>query len=171
VTVAQQLATDKNLTPGRVSQLKKQGCPMDSFERAVAWYESNVTGNRRARRRVAPTSSDPADGTAQGRVEQAHAMVERNYRLWNGAADAGQVREACELQKAYSLSCKDAVLAESDFLDWQKRVGALVEKTAMLAAFDSAFDSCLKRLHRDHPEAGKLVADACRIFSAKLEAA
>jgi hypothetical protein len=46
-----------------------------------------------------------------------------------------------------------------------------MEKSAVLAAFDAAFDSCLKRLHRDHPDAGKLVADACQIFSDKLKAA
>lgn len=170
MTVAQQLAQAKDITIGRVSQLKKQGCPLDSLENAVSWYEAHVTGNRRARRPVA-AATEPGDCTAAGRVEQAHEMLGKNYALWLGAAEAGQVREACELQKAYSLSCKDASIAESEFLEWQKRVGALLEKSAVLAAFDAAFDSCLKRLHRDHPEAGKLVADACQIFSDKLKAA
>jgi hypothetical protein len=170
MTVAQQLAQTKGITIGRVSQLKKKGCPLDTLENAVAWYESQVTGNRRARRPVAAASS-PEDCTASGRVEQAHAMVGKNYALWQGAAASGQVREACELQKAYSLSCKDASFAEGEFLEWQKRVGALTEKSAVLSAFDAAFDSCLKRLHRDHPDAGKLVADACQIFSDKLKAA
>lgn len=170
MTVAAQLAKTKGITAARVSQLKKKGCPLDTLENAVAWYESHVTGNRRARRPVA-AASEPQDCTVAGRVEQAHEMVGKNYALWQGAAKAGQVREACELQKAYSLSCKDASFAETEFLDWQKRVGALVEKAALLSAFDAAFDSCLKRLHRDHPEAGKLVADACQIFSAKLKEA
>jgi hypothetical protein len=170
MTVAQQLAQTKGITIGRVSQLKKKGCPLDTLENAVAWYESQVTGNRRARRPVAAASS-PEDCTASGRVEQAHAMVGKNYALWQGAAASGQVREACELQKAYSLSCKDASFAEGEFLEWQKRVGALTEKSAVLSAFDAAFDSCLKRLHRDYPDAGKLVADACQIFSDKLKAA
>lgn len=170
MTVAAQLAKTKGITPARVSQLKKKGCPLDTLENAVAWYEAHVTGNRRARRPVA-AAGEPGDCTAAGRVEQAHEMVGKNYALWLGAAEAGQVREACELQKAYSLSCKDASFAEGEFLDWQKRVGALVEKTAVLTAFDAAFDSCLKRLHRDHPDAGQLVADACQIFSAKLKEA
>ena len=170
MTVAQQLAQAKDITIGRVSQLKKQGCPLDSLENAVSWYEAHVTGNRRARRPVA-AATEPGDCTAAGRVEQAHEMLGKNYALWLGAAEAGQVREACELQKAYSLSCKDASIAESEFLEWQKRVGALLEKSAVLAAFDAAFDSCLKRLHRDYPNAGKLVADACQIFSDKLKAA
>ena len=169
MTVAQQLAQAKNITLGRVSQLKKKGCPTDTLEGAVAWYEANVTGSRRARRSVASVEA-PNDNTAAGRVEQAHAMVGKNYALWQGAAEQGQVREACELQKAYSLSCKDASAAEAEFIEWQKRVGALLEKSAMLSAFDAAFDSCLKRLHRDYPEAGKLVADACQIFSEKLKA-
>ena len=170
MTVAAQLAKTKGITAARVSQLKKKGCPLDTLENAVAWYEAQVTGNRRARRPVA-AASEPQDCTAAGRVDQAHEMVGKNYALWLGAAEAGQVREACELQKAYSLSCKDASFAEGEFLDWQKRVGALVEKTAVLTAFDAAFDSCLKRLHRDHPDAGQLVADACQIFSAKLKEA
>jgi hypothetical protein len=170
MTVAQQLAQAKAITIGRVSQLKKKGCPLDTLESAVAWYESNVTGNRRARLAVSPADS-PRDNTAEGRVEQAHMMVGKNYALWQGAAEAGQVREACELQKAYSLSCKDASFAEGEFLEFQKRVGALMEKSAVLSAFDAAFDSCLKRLHRDYPDAGKLVADACQIFSDKLKAA
>jgi hypothetical protein len=170
MTVASQLAEAKGITIQRVSQLKKKGCPLDTLENAVAWYESNVTGNRRARRSVSASAS-PEDSTAAGRVEQAHAMVGKNYALWQGAAEQGQVREACELQKAYSLSCKDASAAEAEFIEWQKRVGALMEKSAVLSAFDAAFDSCLKRLHRDYPEAGKLVADACQIFSDKLKAA
>ena len=170
MTVAQQLAQAKGITIGRVSQLKKKGCPLDTLENAVSWYEATVTGNRRTRRPVA-AATDPKDCTVAGRVDQAHEMVGKNYAQWQGAAEAGQVREACELQKAYSLSCKDASLAESEFLEWQKRVGALLEKSAVLAAFDAAFDSCLKRLHRDHPDAGKLVADACQIFSDKLKAA
>lgn len=170
MTVAQQLAQTKGITIGRVSQLKKKGCPLDTLENAVAWYEANVTGNRRARLAVSAAES-PKDNTAAGRVEQAHAMVGKNYALWQGAAEAGQVREACELQKAYSLSCKDASFAEGEFLEFQKRVGALLEKSAVLSAFDAAFDSCLKRLHRDYPDAGKLVADACQIFSDKLKAA
>jgi len=167
VTVAQQLAQAKNLSAGRVSQLKSRGCAMDSLEAAVAWYEQHITGNRRARR---PVSGDaaPDDNTAAGRVEQAHAMVAENFALWKGAAKAGQVREACELQKAYSLACKDAVAAEQEMLAQQKAVGALVEKATVISAFDAAFDSCLKRLHRDYPEAGRLVADACQIFSDKL---
>ena len=170
MTVAQQLAQAKGITLGRVSQLKKKGCPTDTLDNAVAWYEANVTGSRRARRSVCSVET-PEDNTAAGRVEQAHAMVGKNYALWQGAAEQGQVREACELQKAYSLSCKDASAAELEFIEWQKRVGALLEKSAMLSAFDAAFDSCLKRLHRDYPEAGKLVADACQIFSDKLKAA
>lgn len=167
MTVAQQLAESKSLTAGRVSQLKKLGCPMDTIEAATAWYEANVTGNRRARQRVRSAAS-PEDNTAAGRVDQAHDMVARNYALWMGAADAGQVREACELQKAYSLACKDATGAELDFLEWKTKTGALIEKAVVLSAFEAAFDSCLKRLHRDHPAAGQLVADSCQIFSAKL---
>jgi hypothetical protein len=167
MTVAQELAQTKGITIGRVSQLKKKGCPLDTLENAVAWYEAQVTGNRRARRQVAAAES-PADSSAEGRVSQAHAMVGKNYALWQGAAEAGQVREACELQKAYSLSCKDASFAEQEFVEWQKRMGTLMDKGAILDAFDASFDSCLKRLHRDYPEAGKLVEDACQIFSAKL---
>jgi hypothetical protein len=167
MTVAQELAKAKDITIGRVSQLKKQGCPLDTLEHAVAWYESHVTGNRRARRPVAAAEL-PADSGAEGRVTQAHAMVGKNYALWQGAAEAGQVREACELQKAYSMSCKDASFAEGEFVEWQKRMGTLMDKGAILEAFGASFDSCLKRLHRDHPDAGKLVEDACQIFSAKL---
>jgi len=168
MTVAQQLSQTKGITIGRVSQLKKKGCPLDTLKNAAAWYDANVTGRTR---RPVRASASPDDNSAAGRVDQAHAMVAQNYALWRGAAEAGQVREACEMQKAYSLSCKDAASAESDFIEWQKRVGALVEKSNVLTAFDAAFDSCLKRLHRDYPDAGKLVTDACRIFSEKLNEA
>jgi hypothetical protein len=167
MTVAQQLAQAKDISIGRVSQLKKKGCPLDTLENAVSWYETHVTGNRRARYQVAAAEL-PADSGAEGRVTQAHAMVGKNYALWQGAAEAGQVREACELQKAYSMSCKDASFAEGEFVEWQRRMGTLMDKVAILAAFDASFDSCLKRLHRDYPDAGKLVEDACQIFSAKL---
>jgi hypothetical protein len=167
MTVPQEIAKKFSLTSGRVSQLKKAGAPTDSLAGFEAWYAANVTGNRRARRQVTAAES-PADSSAEGRVNQAHAMVGQNYALWQGAAEAGQVREACELQKAYSLSCKDASFAEQEFVEWQKRMGTLMDKGAILEAFDASFDSCLKRLHRDYQEAGKLVEDACQIFSAKL---
>ena len=167
MTIPQQIADKYKLTLGRVSQLKKKGAPTDSLAAFEAWYGDNVTGNRRARRQVTAAES-PSDSSAEGRVSQAHAMVGKNYALWQGAAEAGQVREACELQKAYSLSCKDASFAEQEFVEWQKRMGTLMDKGAILDAFDASFDSCLKRLHRDYPEAGKLVEDACQIFSAKL---
>jgi hypothetical protein len=167
MTVPQQISEKFSLTVGRVSQLKKAGAPTSSLALFEEWYYANVTGNRRARRSVSAAEA-PTDCDAESRVTQAHAMVAKNHALWLGAAEAGQVREACELQKAYSLSCKDASFAEQEFVEWQRRMGTLMDKTAILAAFDASFDSCLKRLHRDYPDAGKLVEDACQIFSAKL---
>ena len=169
MTVPTQLAAYFRLTSGRISQLKKEGMPTHSFEDGKAWYEANVTGNRRARARVTAETADPNDCTVSGRVDMAQSMVAKNYALWQSATDAGQVREACDLQKAYSLSVKDASFAEGEFLEWQKRVGGLLEKSLVLSAFDEAFGACLKRLHRDNPDAGKLVEDACQIFSSKLK--
>ncbi len=41
-TPAQQIANTLQLSAGRVSQIKKQGCPMHSVEEAMAWIRQNV---------------------------------------------------------------------------------------------------------------------------------
>ena len=42
LTVPQTIAANLGVTIGRVSQLKKMGCPMTNFEESMAWIKQNV---------------------------------------------------------------------------------------------------------------------------------
>lgn len=76
------IAAELGVSPGRVSQLKSEGMPVDDIGRAVAWYARRVNqvrslGQRMAReRRSRPPAVDPARVAVSVAVRDAMELLE-----------------------------------------------------------------------------------------------
>ena len=76
------IAAELGVSPGRVSQLKAEGMPVDDIGRAVAWYTRRVNqvrslGQRMAReRRSRPPVADPARAAVSAAVRDAMELLE-----------------------------------------------------------------------------------------------
>ena len=63
------LAKHLGITPGRVSQLKTQGMPVDSYEKATAWYTANI--DQKLSPKLAPgVALPPVSRTAAAKVAE-----------------------------------------------------------------------------------------------------
>lgn len=76
------IAAAIGVTPGRVSQLRKDGMPDSSVEAAVAWYRRRVDPARAAGQRGPPAPRPPGPAVVErSEVAAGHAAVQRVAEL------------------------------------------------------------------------------------------
>lgn len=66
------LARHLGITPGRVSQLKRQGMPVDSYESSMDWYRKNV--DQKLSPKLVP-------GVAMPEMSKVAALINESYDL------------------------------------------------------------------------------------------
>jgi phage terminase Nu1 subunit (DNA packaging protein) len=124
------LARDLGVTKGRVSQLKKQGMPMDSVAAAKSWYVENV--DQRLSPKLIPGIQLPPK-------EQMAAIVENAY-------DIQQARAKREFHEANLAELKERqALGELVDADRVRRVVTTWAATAR-AGFERIPDKLAERL-------------------------
>ena len=112
----QQLADRFSVTPGRISQYKKQGMPVTSIEAAEAWLAQNVSRDN-PRDLELPAESLPPDMGPKARLYRAQAGESRHFALWEAAVARQPVntREVSELATSWREMRKGASEAEKEY--------------------------------------------------------
>jgi transcriptional regulator with XRE-family HTH domain len=112
----QQLADRFSVTPGRISQYKKQGMPVTSLEAAEAWLAQNVSRDN-PRDLELPAESLPPDMGPRARLYRAQEGERRHFALWEAAVARQPVntREVSELATSWREMRKGASEAEKEY--------------------------------------------------------
>ena len=85
------LAVALGVTKGRVSQLKKQGMPMDSVEAAKDWYAENI--DQRLSPKLIPGIQLPPKGQLAAIVENAYDIQQSRAKREHHEANLSELRE------------------------------------------------------------------------------
>jgi transcriptional regulator with XRE-family HTH domain len=110
-----QLAAGLGLSPGRVSQLKRQGMPVADLEAAQEWLRLNVTRDDR-RALDLPAEAVPLDMGPHARLQRAQEGERRHFALWEAAVARRPLnsREVSELATSWREMRKGAAEAEKE---------------------------------------------------------
>lgn len=129
------LAKHLGITPGRVSQLKTQGMPVDSYENATAWYTANI--DQKLSPKLAPgVAFPPVSRTAAAKVAE----------IIDGAYDLQAARAKREHHEANLAELKERQ-ALGDLVEASRVIRSVTTWAAMArAAFEKIPDKVAERV-------------------------
>lgn len=129
------LAKHLGITPGRVSQLKTQGMPVDSYEKATAWYTANI--DQKLSPKLAPgVALPPVSRTAAAKVAE----------IIDGAYDLQAARAKREHHEANLAELKERQ-ALGDLVEASRVIRSVTTWAAMArAAFEKIPDKVAERV-------------------------
>lgn len=129
------LAKHLGITPGRVSQLKSQGMPVDSYDSATAWYRLNID------QKLSPKLTP---GIALPPVSRASAV--KVAEIIEGAYDLQAARAKREHHEANLAELKERQ-AIGELVEAQRVMRAVTSWAAMArAAFEKMPDKVSERM-------------------------
>jgi hypothetical protein len=106
-----EIGTALNITPQRVSVLKREGMPTDTVEAALAWRAQRDEARRAQAPKAAPASLD--DGTLADTIDEHRRLVGRARGVWLAAMEQGDPNQG-KYQTAYNQSLKTLVNLEEE---------------------------------------------------------
>jgi hypothetical protein len=106
-----EIGTALNITPQRVSVLKREGLPTDSIEAALAWRAQREEQRKAKAPKAAPAQLD--DGTLADTIAQHRALVGRARSVWQAAMDGGDPNGP-KYQTSYNQSLRTLVSLEEE---------------------------------------------------------
>ena len=106
-----EIGTALNITPQRVSVLKREGMPTDTIEAALAWRAQREEARRAQAPKAAPAQLD--DGTLADTIAEHRGLVSRARAVWLAAMEGGDVNQG-KYQTAYNQSLKTLVNLEEE---------------------------------------------------------
>lgn len=129
------LAKHLGITPGRVSQLKTQGMPVDSYENATAWYTANI--DQKLSPKLAPgVALPPVSRTVAAKVAE----------IIDGAYDLQAARAKREHHEANLAELKERQ-ALGDLVEASRVIRSVTTWAAMArAAFEKIPDKVAERV-------------------------
>lgn len=129
------LAKHLGITPGRVSQLKTQGMPVDSYEKATAWYTANI--DQKLSPKLAPgVALPPVSRTAAAKVAE----------IIDGAYDLQAARAKREHHEANLAELKERQ-ALGDLVEASRVIRSVTTWAAVArAAFEKIPDKVAERV-------------------------
>lgn len=104
-------AAAMNVTPQRISVLKREGMPTDSVESALKWVEQKRAERSARAPKAAPAQLD--DGTLADTISEHRSLVGRARSVWLSAMESGDPNQA-KYQTAYNQSLKTLVNLEEE---------------------------------------------------------
>jgi hypothetical protein len=140
MTSRQQIAKEHGITPGRVSQLAAQGCPVDDPEAAREWIRNQVKRPDRTPLALPPEAARLRMGPL-ARLHRTADAERIQHSLWRAAVESGTAspRTIAELHSTWDASRKSAAAAEKEYSDFLLKLGCTVNKAAMLKAIGDLF--------------------------------
>jgi len=134
-----EIGTALNITPQRVSVLKREGLPTDSIEAALAWRAQREEQRKAKAPKAAPAQLD--DGTLADTISEHRALVGRARGVWQAAMEGGDPNQG-KYQSAYNASLKSLVQLEAeqerrvilarDFISAKEATEAMRDMTAAI---------------------------------------
>lgn len=106
-----EIGTALNITPQRVSVLKREGMPTDTIEAALAWRAQRDEARRAQAPKAAPAQLD--DGTLADTIAEHRSLVGRARGVWQAAMESGDPNQG-KYQTAYNQSLKTLVNLEEE---------------------------------------------------------
>jgi hypothetical protein len=106
-----EIGTALNITPQRVSVLKREGMPTDSVEAAQAWRAARDEARSAKAPKAAPANLD--DGTLADTISEHRALVGRARGVWLASMEGGDPNQG-KYQTAYNQSLKTLVALEEE---------------------------------------------------------
>ena len=106
-----EIGTALNITPQRVSVLKREGMPTDTIEAALAWRAQREEARRAQAPKAAPAQLD--DGTLADTIAEHRGLVSRARGVWLAAMESGDPNQG-KYQTAYNQSLKTLVKLEEE---------------------------------------------------------
>lgn len=106
-----EVGTALNITPQRVSVLKREGMPTDTIEAALAWRAQRDEARRAQAPKAAPAQLD--DGTLADTIAQHRSLVGRARSVWQAAMDGGDPNGP-KYQTSYNASLKSLINLEEE---------------------------------------------------------
>jgi hypothetical protein len=106
-----EIGTALNITPQRVSVLKREGLPTDSVEAALAWRAQREEQRKAKAPKAAPAQLD--DGTLADTISEHRALVGRARGVWLASMEGGDPNQG-KYQTAYNQSLKTLVALEEE---------------------------------------------------------
>ena len=106
-----EIGTALNITPQRVSVLKREGLPTDSIEAALAWRAQREEQRKAKAPKAAPAQLD--DGTLADTISEHRALVGRARGVWLASMEGGDPNQG-KYQTAYNQSLKTLVALEEE---------------------------------------------------------
>lgn len=129
------LAKHLGITPGRVSQLKGQGMPVDSYDSATAWYRKNI--DQKLSPKLTPGIALPP---------VARASAAKVAEIIEGAYDLQAARAKREHHEANLAELKERQ-ALGELVEAQRVTRAVTSWAAMArAAFEKVPDKVSERM-------------------------
>lgn len=106
-----EIGTALNITPQRVSVLKREGLPTDSIEAALAWRAARDEARSAKAPKAAPAQLD--DGTLADTIGQHRNLVAHARSVWQAAMEGGDVNGP-KYQTSYNQSLKTLLALEEE---------------------------------------------------------
>ena len=106
-----EIGTALNITPQRVSVLKREGLPTDSIEAALAWRAARDEARAAKAPKAAPANLD--DGTLSDTIAEHRTLVTRARGVWLASMEGGDPNQG-KYQTAYNQSLKTQVALEEE---------------------------------------------------------
>ena len=106
-----EIGTALNITPQRVSVLKREGMPTDTVEAAQAWRAARDEARSAKAPKAAPANLD--DGTLADTISEHRALVGRARGVWQAAMEQGDPNQG-KYQSAYNASLRSLVQLEAE---------------------------------------------------------
>lgn len=140
------------VTPQRISVLRKEGMPMDSVEAALKWREER----KAARSASAPKASLDGldDGSLVDTIEEHRGLVGRARSVWQAAMEGGDPNQG-KYQTAYNQSLKTLVDLEEELERRRILEGEFIRATDAKDAATTVIGQLLSLLDRMPAEIGE----------------
>jgi hypothetical protein len=106
-----EIGTALNITPQRVSVLKREGMPTDTIEAALAWRAARDVARSAKAPKAAPANLD--DGTLADTIAEHRTLVTRARGVWLASMEGGDPNQG-KYQTAYNQSLKTQVALEEE---------------------------------------------------------
>jgi hypothetical protein len=129
-----------------------QGCPVDDPEAAREWIRNQVKRTDRTPLALPPEAARLRMGPL-ARLHRTADAERIQHSLWRAAVESGTAspRTIAELHSTWDASRKSAAAAEKEYSDFLLRLGATVNKAAMLASVQAVFTAIKQDLLSHHP--------------------
>ena len=150
MTIRSQIAQANGITQGRVSQLAKQGMPVDDVAAATLWIRANVRQPRAVSNTIPVSAQGDIFAEATCRAEAARCAERFAIAVVRECSEAKDLRNASRALKDYLDISKRASEAEIAAIEAGRASRKLIAEKDILHQWDEIIVPFLNRCHQAH---------------------